>query len=139
MRRHPSIQHRTIDLDPIESTRNPLRPCSMISGTEPCAQAITGVPQASDSIITNPNGSGQSIGNNSAAACASNCCFCASSASPRNSTPGAFSNGRMDCATYAASASSILAAIFSGMPTRCAISTARSSRFSGEIRPTKAR
>ena len=34
----------------------------MISGTEPRLNAITGVPQAIDSIITRPNGSGQSIG-----------------------------------------------------------------------------
>ena len=40
----------------------------MISGTEPRLKAITGVPQAMASIITRPNGSGQSIGNNSAMA-----------------------------------------------------------------------
>ena len=40
----------------------------MISGTEPCAYAITGVPQAIASIMTSPNGSGQSIGISSARA-----------------------------------------------------------------------
>ena len=34
----------------------------MTSGTEPRRQAMTGVPQAIASIITRPNGSGQSIG-----------------------------------------------------------------------------
>ena len=34
----------------------------MISGTEPRLNATTGVPQAMASIITRPNGSGQSIG-----------------------------------------------------------------------------
>ena len=47
---------------------NPVRPSSITSGTEPQRQAITGVPQAMASIITSPNGSGQSIGNRSAAA-----------------------------------------------------------------------
>ena len=46
----------------------PVRPCSTTSGTEPQRQAITGVPQAMASIITRPNGSGQSIGNSRAAA-----------------------------------------------------------------------
>ena len=44
----------------------PVTPCSTTSGTEPQRQAITGVPQAIASIITRPNGSGQSIGNSSA-------------------------------------------------------------------------
>ena len=41
----------------------PVRPCSMTSGTEPWRMAITGVPQASDSIMTSPNGSGHWMGN----------------------------------------------------------------------------
>ena len=44
----------------------PVSPWSTISGTEPQRQATTGVPQAMASIITRPNGSGQSIGNSSA-------------------------------------------------------------------------
>lgn len=47
-------------------TMNPVTPSSMISGTDPRRQAITGVPQAMASIMTSPNGSGQSIGNNKA-------------------------------------------------------------------------
>ena len=35
----------------------------MISGTEPLRKASTGVPHAIASIMTRPNGSGQSIGN----------------------------------------------------------------------------
>ena len=40
----------------------PVTPSSITSGTEPRRSAITGVPAASDSIITSPNGSGQSLG-----------------------------------------------------------------------------
>ena len=42
---------------------NPVRPCSITSGTEPWRKAITGVPHASDSIITRPKGSGHWMGN----------------------------------------------------------------------------
>ena len=48
------------------STMNPVRPSSITSGTEPRLNAMTGVPQAMASIITRPNGSGQSIGTSSA-------------------------------------------------------------------------
>ena len=41
------------------STRKPSTPGSMISGSAPARRAMTGVPVASDSIATNPNGSGQ--------------------------------------------------------------------------------
>ena len=60
----------------------------MISGVDPSRQAITGVPQALASIITNPKGSGQSIGNNRARALARSSCLPASSTSPMNSTKG---------------------------------------------------
>ena len=40
----------------------PLRPCSITSGTAPRRVASTGVPQAIDSTITSPNGSGHWIG-----------------------------------------------------------------------------
>ena len=43
-------------------------PLSMISGTEPQRNARAGVPHAIASIITSPKGSGQSTGNNRAAA-----------------------------------------------------------------------
>jgi hypothetical protein len=52
------------------SQMNPLTPSTRISGTDPLRNAITGVPAAIDSIITRPNGSGQSLGNNVAAAAA---------------------------------------------------------------------
>ena len=55
--RHPSSS----------ATRKPVTPCSTISGAEPSGKAITGVPQASDSSITRPNGSGQRIGISNAA------------------------------------------------------------------------
>jgi hypothetical protein len=45
---------------------------------EPRGKAITGVPQASASIITNPNGSGQSMGNRKAEAPPSSLFFSAS-------------------------------------------------------------
>jgi len=50
------------------STIKPDTPSSMTSTTEPDLKAITGVPQAIASIITSPNGSGQSTGNSNAAA-----------------------------------------------------------------------
>ena len=50
------------------STMKPVTPSSMTSGTEPRLNAMTGVPHAMASIITSPNGSGQSIGTSSAIA-----------------------------------------------------------------------
>ena len=47
----------------IVSTTSPPRPCSTTSGTAPRRVASTGVPQAIDSTITSPNGSGHWIGN----------------------------------------------------------------------------
>ena len=44
------------------STRKPVTPCSMISGSAPDGKAMTGVPAAMDSAMTRPNGSGQRIG-----------------------------------------------------------------------------
>src|SRR5215831_874446 len=44
------------------STMKPVTPFSTTSGTDPRRNAITGVPHAMASIITSPNGSGQSIG-----------------------------------------------------------------------------
>ena len=73
----------------------PVTPCSTTSGTEPLRKAITGVPQAIASIITRPNGSGQSIGMSSAIAPPRNADFCASSISPMYSMPGRSSSGRM--------------------------------------------
>ena len=72
---------------------NPLRPWSTTSGTEPQRQAITGVPQAMASIMTSPNGSGQSIGNRSAAALPRKADFSASPISPTNSISGSSSKG----------------------------------------------
>ena len=66
----------------------PETPSSITSGTEPRLNAITGVPQAMLSIITRPNGSGQSIGNSSAWAPDRNSGFWLSLISPMNSTYG---------------------------------------------------
>ena len=52
----------------IVETTNPVSPSSRTSGTEPLRKATTGVPQAMASIITSPNGSGQSMGNSRARA-----------------------------------------------------------------------
>ena len=73
----------------------PVSPWSTISGTEPQRQAITGVPQAMASIITRPNGSGQSIGNSSAWALPRNADFSLSPISPTNSIRGWSSSGSM--------------------------------------------
>ncbi len=68
-----------------ESHTKPDLPWLSTSGTEPLRSATTGVPLASDSIITRPNGSGQSIGNSVAAAPAKNSGFSDSPISPTNS------------------------------------------------------
>src|ERR1700722_10293742 len=60
----------------------------MISGIEPQRNASTGVPHAMALVITSPNGSGQSTGNNRAAASPKNLAFSRSLISPMNSTPG---------------------------------------------------
>ena len=60
----------------------PLTPSSMISAIAPLSHAMTGVPQAIASITTSPNGSGQSMGNKSAAALPRNASFSASPISP---------------------------------------------------------
>jgi hypothetical protein len=52
------------------------------SGTERERNAMTGVPHAIASIMTRPNGSGQSMGKSSAAAPARNGCFASSFTSP---------------------------------------------------------
>ena len=46
----------------IVERRNPVTPSTTISGAAPSGLAMTGVPHAMDSVITMPNGSGQSIG-----------------------------------------------------------------------------
>jgi len=51
------------------------------------------VPNAIASIITKPNGSGQSIGNKSACASPRNSVLLRSLISPMNSTPGSLSSG----------------------------------------------
>ena len=65
---------------------SPVTPCVTISGTEPRRRATTGVPQASASAITSPNGSGQSIGKSSASALPRSSGFSASPISPTSST-----------------------------------------------------
>src|SRR3954471_14037239 len=103
------------------STMKPLTPSSMTSGTEPRRMAITGQPQAIASIITRPNGSGQSIGNSSALAPDRKAGFCASLISPMNSTLASASSGSTHSLKYSASALSTLAATFSFTPHRPAI------------------
>src|ERR1700730_13671306 len=64
----------------------PVTPSSMTSGIDPQRNASTGVPHAMASIITRPNGSGQSTGNNRASASPRNFVFSRSLISPTNST-----------------------------------------------------
>ena len=111
----------------------------MTSGTDPCLYAITGVPQASASIITMPNGSGQSIGKINAPALPRNSPFSPSPISPMNSTSGWSSSGWIVVSKYSTSILSTFAAILIGTPRRFATSIARSTRFSGEIRPRNAK
>src|SRR5579862_1114690 len=84
---------KTATASSMVSTMAPVMPSSMTSGTEPQRKASTGVPHAMASIMDNPNGSGQSMGNNSACASPRNCVFCSSLISPMNSTPGPRSSG----------------------------------------------
>ena len=70
------------------ATRKPVAPSSMISGVEPQAKATTGVPQAMASIITRPNGSGQSMGKSRASAPPRKADFRSSPISPTNSIRG---------------------------------------------------
>ena len=76
-------------------TTNPVSPSSRTSGTEPRRKAITGVPQAIASIITSPNGSGQSMGKSRPRALPRKHCFSASPISPTKSTCGWASSGSM--------------------------------------------
>ena len=63
--------------------------------------AITGVPQAMASIITSPNGSGQSIGKSRACALPRNSSLSRSSISPTNSTSGSrSSSGSISASKY---------------------------------------
>ena len=68
------------------STMKPVTPSVITSGTEPFRQAMTGVPQAIASIITRPNGSGQSMGNSKARALPRNSSFSRPPTSPMYST-----------------------------------------------------
>jgi len=70
------------------STNVPVMPSSITSGMDLHRNAGTGVPHAIASIITSPNGSGQSTGNNSAVASPENFVFSRSLISPINSIPG---------------------------------------------------
>jgi len=76
-------------------TMNPLSPSVRTSGTEPLRKATTGVPQAMASIITSPNGSGQSMGKSRPRALPRKRCFSASPISPTKSTCGWSSSGLM--------------------------------------------
>lgn len=124
----------------ILSTTKPVTPSSITSGVDPDRNATTGVPQAIASIMTRPKGSDQSMGNRRARALPRNSAFWRSLISPMNSTLSwAAILGAIALVQYAWSTLSILAAIFSGIPARRAMSIARSGRFSGEMRPRKAR
>ena len=116
------MQRFTAATAPISSsTMKPDTPSSSTSGTEPRLNAITGVPQAIASIITRPNGSGQSIGNSSACAPPRKSAFWLSLISPMNSTSAASISGVIPRSKYSRSAESTLAAILSVHAARPAI------------------
>ena len=77
------------------STMNPVTPSSMISQTDPPGNAMTGRPQAMASIMTSPNGSGQSIGKSRAFASPRKAFLFLSEISPMNSTSGLSNSGAM--------------------------------------------
>ena len=123
-----------------EPTTSPVTPWSTTSGTEPFGHAMTGVPHDIDSIIARPKGSGQSIGNSSAVALPRKAGLRTSSSSPMNSTDSPSISGAMRSRQWRSSGPrSIFAAMRRRMPARRAIAMARSSPFSGDTRPRKAR
>ena len=108
-----------------------MRPSATTSGTAPRRVAITGVPQAMDSIITRPNGSSQSIGKSVARAFWSRSTFVACVVSPRYSASSP-SSGFTSSSKYACSACSrFLPASLIGKPASRAISIARCAPLSG--------
>ena len=112
----------------------------MISGTEPLHHAITGVPHASASIITRPNGSAQSIGNSSAEAPRKNSFLRSPPTSPMNSTKDdSRSAGERSILKVSPILVVNLGCNLQGHSRLLAISMARSSRFSGEILPRNAK
>ena len=116
-----------------------MRPWSSTSGTAPHRVAITGVPQAIDSIITSPNGSSHSIGKSVARACWSSSTFSPCDTSPTYSIVE-LRCGRTSESKYSCSAgSAFLPAILSGRSASSAIVTARWAPLSGLIRPRKSR
>jgi hypothetical protein len=81
--------HRTCRARSPGSSAANVSPASpTVSGSAAARAATTGVPQASASMITRPNGSGQSMGKSSAAALPRNSSFSCSSISPTYSTSG---------------------------------------------------
>ena len=101
--------------------------------------AITGVPQAIASIITRPNGSGQAIGTRSAIAPLRKLDFSASPISPMYSMPGRSSCGSISRLEIFPSTLIDLGGNLSGSLLRTAMRIARSTRFSGAMRPNTAR
>jgi len=90
-----TVPHGVPDMRLSSSTMKPVSLSSITSGTEPRLNAITGVPQLIASIITKPNGSGQSIGINRPTAPERKAGFSRSPISPIISTPGPSSIGRI--------------------------------------------
>jgi hypothetical protein len=96
--------------------RKPVTPSSTISGAEPTGVATTGVPVASASIITRPNGSAHCMGFRRANESPTSSSLSAQPSSPRNST-SEHSSGLTSASKYSRSAGSrSLAAMRSGTP-----------------------
>ena len=91
------------------------------------------------SIMTSPKGSGQSIGTSSANALLKNSDFCAIGDLSDEFDIWFGEQRRNHLLEIVLVGASTLAAILSGSPQRSAMRIARSTRFSGEMRPKKAR
>ena len=117
----------------------PVTPSSTISGTEPQRQAMTGVPQAMASIITRPNGSGQSIGNSSACGVAEERRLLGVADLAHELDQGIVQQRLDQLVEIGAVGGVDLGGDLQRQPERLAIAMARSGRFSGEMRPRKAR
>ena len=112
-----------------------MQPSSTTSGAAPPGQAMTGVPQASDSSITRPKGSFQRIGKSVARAPASSLTFSSWVTSATYSTASPSRGSTSYSKNVCSQGSLSLPASLIGMSALRAATMARWAPFSGAIRP----
>ena len=118
----------------------PLRPSSTTSGTAPRPMAATGVPQAIDSTITSPKGSGHWMGNSVTIARWSSVTFSSWETSPRYSMlpSRCGSHGRVEVLAFL-HVVDLAGELERQARSPRAISTALCAPLSGDMRPTNSR